>query len=232
MTTVLQSIRGGLIASCQAESADSPFRDPAAMRFMIEAVRLGGAAAVRVESIAHVRVAGESGLPVVGLVKRASQDSDVYITPTVADVRELVAAGAAIVAADGTVRPRQGGEVLPDLVDAAHQAGAVFMADVDSVEAGVYAEACGADLVSTTLAGYTVRDAPAPRVPDIELVGALVRALAIPVVAEGRYATSAEVRGAVAAGARAVVVGTAISDPVRLTMRFAAAVASTREEMA
>ncbi|GAA2080760.1 N-acetylmannosamine-6-phosphate 2-epimerase [Pseudolysinimonas kribbensis] len=229
MTTVLETIRGGLIASCQAASPDSPFRDPAAMRLMVEAVRVGGAVAARVESIAHVRAARDCGLPLVGLVKRASAGSDVYITPTVADVRALIAAGAAIVAADGTVRPREGGATLPELVDAAHTAGAVFMADVDSVEAGIYAAGCGADIVSTTLAGYTVRDLEVPDTPDIDLVAALVHAAGIPVVAEGRYTRVTEVERAVALGAHAVVVGTAISDPVRLTARFAAALPPRQE---
>jgi N-acylglucosamine-6-phosphate 2-epimerase len=220
---VLETIRGGLIASCQAASI-SPFRDPEAMRTMIEAVRVGGAVAVRVESLAHVAVAREAGLPVVGLVKRASPASDVYITPTVADVRELVAAGASIVAADGTMRPREDGESLAELVDAAHAAGAAFMADVDSVGAAVYAAGCGADVVGTTLAGYTVRGAAVPDGPDIGLVESLARAVDVPVIAEGRYATAGDVERAVRAGAHAVVVGTAISDPVRLTARFAAAV--------
>jgi N-acylglucosamine-6-phosphate 2-epimerase len=43
------------------------------------------------------------------------------------------------------------------------------------------------------------------------------------VLAEGRYATADDVRRAFDAGAHAVVVGTAITDPVALTRRFAAA---------
>lgn len=225
--TVLETIRGGLIASCQAAPI-SPFRDPEAMRTMVEAVRVGGAVAVRVESVAHVAAARGSGLPVVGLVKRASPGRDVYITPTVADVHELIAAGASIVAADGTMRPREDGASLADLVDAAHAAGVAFMADIDSVEAGVYAADCGADVVSTTLSGYTARGADVPDAPDVGLVEALVRAVAVPVIAEGRYATAVDVERAVRAGAYAVVVGTAISDPVRLTARFAAAVSEAR----
>ncbi|WP_284253126.1 hypothetical protein [Pseudolysinimonas kribbensis] len=103
------------------------------------------------------------------------------------------------------------------------------MADVDSVEAGIYAAGCGADIVSTTLAGYTVRDLEVPDTPDIDLVAALVHAAGIPVVAEGRYTRVTEVERAVALGAHAVVVGTAISDPVRLTARFAAALPPRQE---
>ncbi|MBX5442694.1 MAG: N-acetylmannosamine-6-phosphate 2-epimerase, partial [Solirubrobacteraceae bacterium] len=45
----------------------------------------------------------------------------------------------------------------------------------------------------------------------------------VPVVAEGRYARPADVAAAFAAGAWAVVVGTAITDALALTRRFAAA---------
>jgi len=230
MTTVLETIRGRLIASCQA-APTSPFHDPGAMRTMVEAVRVGGAAAVRVESIIHVRAMRDSGLPVIGLVKRQSTGTDVYITPTVADVRELVAAGASIVAADGTMRPREGGADFRQLVKAAHEVGAVLMADVDSVEAGVYAAGCGADLVSTTLSGYTLLSGAVPDGPDVALVESLVRALGIPVIAEGRYATASDVERAMRAGAHSVVVGTAISDPVRLTARFADAVSRGQERV-
>ena len=54
-------------------------------------------------------------------------------------------------------------------------------------------------------------------------MAALAARLDCPVLAEGRYATPAAARAALEAGAWAVVVGTAISDPLALTRRFAAA---------
>jgi putative N-acetylmannosamine-6-phosphate epimerase len=59
----------------------------------------------------------------------------------------------------------------------------------------------------------------------VELVAALAAALDCPVIAEGRYATPDDVRAALAAGAWAVCVGAAITDPVALTRRLAEAVA-------
>jgi N-acylglucosamine-6-phosphate 2-epimerase len=44
-----------------------------------------------------------------------------------------------------------------------------------------------------------------------------------PVLAEGRYSTPGDVAAAFGAGAFAVVVGTAITDPTALTRRLAAA---------
>jgi N-acylglucosamine-6-phosphate 2-epimerase len=45
----------------------------------------------------------------------------------------------------------------------------------------------------------------------------------VPVLAEGRYGSAEDVRAAFDAGAFAVVVGTAITDPTELTRRLAAA---------
>ncbi|NBE83994.1 beta/alpha barrel domain-containing protein [Micromonospora rubida] len=151
---------------------------------------------------------------------RSTPGSPVYITPTEADVTALTEAGARIVAADATGRPRPGGEKLADLVAATHAGGALFMADVDTLDAALAAVDAGADLVGTTLAGYTT-GTDVPDDPDIALAGAISRRCPIPVIGEGRYRTPAQVAAAFDEGAWAVVVGTAISDPVNTTRRFA-----------
>ncbi|WP_026876133.1 N-acetylmannosamine-6-phosphate 2-epimerase [Jiangella gansuensis] len=217
---VFEQIRGRLVVSCQAGD-DSPFADAGMMRAMAQAAVLGGAAALRVKDVAHVRAVRDLGVPVIGLVKRQVPGSDVYITPAAEDARRLADAGADIIAADGTDRPRPGADTVADLVVATHAAGAAFLADVDGVPAARHAVAAGADAVSTTLAGYT-----APRTsddPDLAAVGRISGVLEVPVLAEGRYTTPEHVRAAFAAGAWSVVVGTAISDPVRITQRFTAA---------
>ncbi len=96
------------------------------------------------------------------------------------------------------------------------------MADVDCLQAGVMAARAGADLVATTLSGYTGIETP--DLPDIELVAGLVREVSCPVVAEGRYWSPQEVRLAFAAGAHAVVVGTAITNPMAITRRLVEAI--------
>ena len=83
------------------------------------------------------------------------------------------------------------------------------------------AREAGAAAVATTLSGYTGPGAP-PEGPDVELVAGLAARVDCPVVAEGRYASREQVRAAFAAGAFAVVVGTAITNPVALTQRLAA----------
>jgi N-acylglucosamine-6-phosphate 2-epimerase len=166
----------------------------------------------------------------------------VRITPTVDDAREIVAAGADILAADATLRIRPDGTATENFIAVlAHTLDVPVLADVDTVDAGLAAAAAGAAAVATTLSGYTDAAAPDPernasdpdphasgpgRIasgPDLPLLRALVADLDIPVLAEGRYGSPAHVRAALDTGAHAVVVGTAITDPFTLTRRFAAA---------
>lgn len=214
---ITDAIRGRLVVSCQAAEA-SPFRDAGAMSAMALAAILGGASALRLESIDHVHQMSGLGVPVVGLIKRREPGSEVYITPTARDVEELALAGATVVAMDATSRVRPGNERLSDLVRTAHELGLLVMGDADSVASAVFAEQSGVDWVGTTLSGYTT-----PRLsdgPDTELVGKMVQSCDVPVIAEGRYTLPDQITAAFAAGAWAVVVGTAISDPVQTARRF------------
>jgi N-acylglucosamine-6-phosphate 2-epimerase len=213
----------GLVVSVQAP-AGSPLASPGHMAAIARAAAAGGAAAIRAEGAADVTAIKRAlDLPVIGLRKRRVPGSEVYITPELEDARELAAAGADIVAFDATLRPRPGGVSAPEFTATlADELPCPLLADVDSLEAGLAARGAGAHAVATTLAGYT-GNGPMPEAPDLELVADLVARLDCPVLAEGRYATPQAARAALDAGATAVVVGTAISDPLELTRRFAAA---------
>lgn len=216
--SVLDTIRGGLVVSVQAPEG-SPLRDPSHMAAIARAAEAGGAVGIRANGgldIAAIKAA--VGLPVIGLNKRVANGSHVYITPQPGDVEVVVDAGADIVAVDATERTRPDGTTLADVIAAAGSH--PVLADVDTLEAGAAARAAGAAAVATTLSGYT--DAPSPDGPDLALVRALARELDCPVIAEGRYGSPEAVRAAFVAGAHAVVVGTAITDPLTLTRRFAA----------
>jgi N-acylglucosamine-6-phosphate 2-epimerase len=192
------------------------------MSAIARAAAAGGAAGVRVDGADVATVSGAVSVPVIGLRKRATEDSTVTITPELDDALAVAAAGADVVALDATLRPRPGALATDALLRALREAVEVpILADVDSLEAGVAARAAGVDAVATTLSGYTGEAPPAG--PDTELVARLCSELDCPVFAEGRYATPAEVRRAFDVGAFAVVVGTAITDPLALTRRFAAA---------
>lgn len=223
MSGPLDALRGGLVVSCQA-SEGSPLRAPEHLAALARAAEQGGAVGIRAEGGPALAAIGAAvGLPVIGLRKRAVAGTQVYITPELEDAEEVAAAGAAIVAADATLRPRPGGTRGDEFVAVlVRELELPVLADVDGLEAGLAAEAAGAAALATTLAGYTA-GGPAPTEPDVELVEALAGRVGCPVLAEGRYGSPAAVRHAFDAGAHAVVVGTAITDPVALTWRFAAA---------
>ncbi|WEH43127.1 putative N-acetylmannosamine-6-phosphate 2-epimerase [Streptomyces sp. AM 2-1-1] len=215
-------LEGRLIVSCQAPPGD-PMRETSALVRLALAAVAGGASAIRANEPGVVAAIVDAvDLPVIGLWKDG--DTGVYITPTVHHALALVEAGAAVVAADATDRPRPDGSAFAELVTAVHAAGALVMADVSTLAEGVAAAGAGADFVSTTLSGY-VPGSPQQPGPDLELVEALAAAVAVPVVAEGRLHTPEQAREALGRGAHSVVVGTAITAPTALTARFVAGLA-------
>ena len=219
----LERLRGGLVVSCQAGEGN-PLRGAAMMAAMAAAAVAGGAVGIRAEGAADVAaIRARVNVPIVGIRKVEDGAGGVFITPTVAAAREVIAAGATLVALDGTTRSRPGGESLSRVIRAIHDAGAAALADVATLGDGEYAVECGADAVGTTLSGYTSQS-PMREGPDFALLAELVARCPVPVFAEGRIWTREEARRAMALGAAFVVVGTAITNPMEITRRFAGAV--------
>jgi len=217
MNDALTKLSGGLVVSCQAYPGE-PMRDPVVMRALAQACVIGGAAGIRAQGLQDLEaIRGAIDVPLIGLVK--VEGGDVYITPTVALCVEVAAAGADIVAFDGTTRARPDGSTLADLVRAVHAAGALAMADCGSVEDARASIDSGADCVGTTLSGYTGAR-PRTKGPDFELLSQLVALRAVPVMAEGRIHTPADVARAFELGADMVTVGTAITHPTSIARRF------------
>jgi len=212
--------KGALVVSCQARP-DNPLHGADMMAAMARAAAAGGAGGIRANGGADIAaIRRVVDLPLIGIVKRESPETDVIITPDLDAATEAVTAGADIVALDATLRPRPG-TTAAQLIAAVRTLGPLVMADVAAVAEGEAAAAAGATYVATTLSGYT--GGAVPEDPDIDLVAALAARLDVPIVAEGRYATPEHVRAAFAAGAHAVVIGTAITDPRAITRRFLAA---------
>lgn len=218
---LLGAITGRLVVSCQAPDGHA-LRDSDTIARLAQAAAAGGAAAIRCGGVGGVRdvetVVAAVDLPVVGLTKDGTED--VFITPTVTAATGVVRAGATVVALDGTRRPRPDGAPLADSIAAVHSAGGLVMADVATTAEGVAAAGVGADLVATTLSGYTPETRHVVGA-DIDLVGSLRAALPdVPIIAEGRYHTPELAAAALRAGATSVVAGTAITDPTWITRSF------------
>ena len=227
MTTMLkpvEQLKGRLVVSCQARPGN-PVKGPRFMSAFACAAELGGAGGIRANGPADIRAIRKvCSLPIIGINKWRQAAWPVYITPTLASARSIRNAGADIIAIDATHRPRRGGLTPEQLIAAIHaELGCAVMADIDSINEGYAAARAGADLVATTLSGYTLTgytgQAPSPG-PDLDLLRALACALDVPVICEGRIWSPQDVAAAFSAGAYAVVVGTAITNPMEITRHF------------
>lgn len=208
-----------LIVSCQALPGEALFGSDI-MAKMATAAAQGGARAIRANSPADVRAIKASvDLPVIGLYKEVLPDYPVIITPTLQHAIAIAEAGADIIAIDATERPHPEGP-LAEFIEKIHaQTDCLVMADISNATEAVAAQAAGADMVSTTLSGYTPYT-PKLEGPDLELVKEVSGVVNIPVIGEGRYYTPGQVKQALAYGAIAVVVGGAITRPKEITARY------------
>ncbi|UBV44920.1 N-acetylmannosamine-6-phosphate 2-epimerase (plasmid) [Deinococcus taeanensis] len=217
---VLEQLRGQLVVSCQA-NPDSPLRDSFIISRLALAAAHGGAAGLRIQGFADVQaVRAVTSLPLIGLTKTDRDDTEVYITPTADEAVRLARLGCEIVALDATNRPRP--EPLGGMIAAVHGAGALVMADISTLAEAEAAFEAGADVVSTTMSGYTRYSRQLPG-PDWTLMEEL-RGAGLPFVAEGRLNTPQDAAAAVRCGALFVVVGSAITRPDVITRWFAEAV--------
>ena len=131
----------------------------------------------------------------------------------------MILAGADIVAFDGTSRPR-GENNLKQIIKFIKINKKIAMADIATLQEGINARLLGADIVSTTLSGYTVESPETSEEPDFELLKGLVQSVDCPVILEGRIWTPQQVDKAFELGAHAVVIGSAITRPQLITKRF------------
>lgn len=215
---MLESIRGGLIVSCQAYPGE-PMRDPRTMAQIAQAAVVGGAVAIRAQGLEDIRqVRAAVGVPVIGLWKDG--EAGVYITPTLDHALAVADAGAQIVAIDATARPRPDGRTFAETVRALKEARDVLvMADCGSMADALAAEAAGADIIGTTLAGYS-GERPMTPGPDWEFIDEAIAKCAAPVVVEGRVHSPADAAEVMRRGAFSVCVGTAITHPTSITRWF------------
>lgn len=211
MTNSIKPLHRGLIVSCQAP-VDSPLHEPIVIAAMAQAAVNNGAVGVRIDTPNHIiAVRKKVKVPIIGLWKQVIAGYDVYITPKFHHAAAVAEAGADIIAIDATTRNRPDDETVVDIIARIHQQlGKLVMADVDTIAAAKAAADAGADIIGTTLYGYT--DATkhlSP--PGWELLNQMVEQLDIPAICEGGISSPEMARKAFDLQAYAVVVGTAIT---------------------
>lgn len=225
MEDIIKKIEKKLIVSCQASEGE-PFYKQNCMTAMIKSVISGGAGGLRLAGTRDIKEAGKfTDLPIIGITKPDPLPENwkeiVYITPTLQDAKDLAESGADIIAVDGTSRKRPKENLAEILEKIKTELNRVSMADISTLEEGLMCRLLKADIISTTLSGYTShtfdRDTGKP---DFELLKNLVKILDCPIILEGRVWTPEQVKTAFNLGAYAVVIGSAITRPQLITKRF------------
>lgn len=223
LAEILEATKGSIIVSCQALPGEPLYcEEMSLMPFMALAAKEAGSKCIRTSSIRDVvEIKKQTGLPVIGLVKRVVEGYASYITPTMQEIDDLVTADADIVALDCTQRVRGDGTTINEFIAQikAKYPEIVLMADISTFEEAINAQECGVDLVGTTLSGYTDYS-PLVDGPDFALVERLSRELKIPVIAEGKVHYPDQAAKMLKLGAHAVVVGGAITRPLEIAQRF------------
>lgn len=216
MNKLFDSLKKGLIVSCQAEN-DDPFNKPEYVTLFAKVAIMGGAVGIRTEGFEKTKMIKENvNVPVVGLIKSYFEDGFVRITGSFKDVELLLETKCDIIAIDGTFREREGLSG-PDFIEKVKSKykNIIVMADISTYSDALACIKAGADCISTTLSGYTPQTLQKAKddLPDFALIEELNKVSIVPIFAEGRFNTPDLAAEAIKLGAWSVVVGTAITRP-------------------
>ena len=222
---IFDGIKRQLIVSCQA-LPEEPLHSSFIMGKMAYAAMLGGAKGIRANSIEDIReIKKMVELPIIGIIKKTCDGSDVFITPTCNEVGLLYQEGVDIIALDATKRIRPDGKTISEQFPEIRSKykDQIFMADCSTFEEAQEAYELGFDCLGTTLSGYTAYT-NGKKLPDLELIQRLVESFPIPVIAEGGIWTPEELKRVFDLGVHTAAVGTAITRPMEITKRFVRAI--------
>ena len=219
---ILESLKGGLIVSCQVQHDDPIYSEEMPVK-MAEAAQWAGAVGIRANSPEQIRAIREVvDLPIIGLYKIWQEGTDVFITPTLEAAKQVYEAGADIIALDCTdqmINGREAYHLLPEVKEALPEA--VIFADVSTYEEAKRALELGADVIGPTLYGYT-RQTKDIEQPDLREFARMCRDFGDQayLIMEGHIYTPEDAIKCLYLGAHAVVVGSAITRPHLTAKRF------------
>jgi N-acylglucosamine-6-phosphate 2-epimerase len=223
----MEQVKGNLIVSCQA-LPDEPLHSSFIMGRMAVAAKQGGAMGIRANTVVDIEeIQKQVDLPVIGIIKRVYGDNPVFITPTMKEIDELMTVRPEIIALDATLRERQDGVSLDELVQKIREKypEQKLMADCSTLEEMMHADAIGFDFIGTTLVGYTEQSkGDKIEANDFEIIRNLLAKAKHPVIAEGNIDTPEKVKRVLELGCYSCVVGSIITRPQLITKRFVDAI--------
>ena len=222
---ILNKIKNKIIVSSQAQK-NEPLYNEIAMNALIETiVVLGKTDCLRLAGTRDVKNTKEKfgdSVVVIGITKPdiipVNYKELVYITPNIEDANSLIEAGADIIAFDATKRERK--TSVLELINFIHSKNKMAMADIAEFNEAKEAYELGADIISTTLSGYTKNTEDTPDTPDFNLLQKCVKELKCPIILEGKTKDYKDVKHAFELGAYAVVIGSMVTRPHKIIEEF------------
>ena len=220
---LLESLKGGLIVSCQTQKDDPIYTEDMVVK-MAEAAEWAGAVGIRANSPEQISMIKKSvKLPIIGLYKIWHDDTDVFITPTLEACKQVWEAGAEIIALDCTGQTTHEKTIAWDLLPLLKKEipEAVIFADVSNYDEARRAIDNGADIVAPTLYGYTEATKHIEE-PDMREFARMCKDFKDEayVMMEGHIYTPEDAMKCIFLGAHSVVVGSAITRPHLTAKRF------------
>jgi len=218
----MANLKKGLIVSCQAVKGE-PLYGLDIMHHFARAAVLGGAKGIRANYVSDINaIKNEVDVPVIGIIKAVYDDSEVYITPTLKEVKELLETGCEVIALDATKRKRPNGETLESLVNYIRENApdVEIMADCSDFEEAKAADKLGFDYIGSTMRGYT-EYTKGISIPDYDFLKKMKDELNAKIIAEGGIWDTAQLEKVLECEPYAVVIGSAITRPMDITKHFA-----------
>jgi Putative N-acetylmannosamine-6-phosphate epimerase len=229
----MKSIEKSLVVSCQALE-NEPLHSPFIMAKMALAAKMGGAKGIRANSVKDIQaIKQEVDLPIIGIIKKEYEGTQVFITTTMKEVDALVEEGVDIIAMDATSRLRYQQQTLDDFFKEVKEKypQQLFMADCSTVEEAIHADQLGFDFIGTTLVGYTPQSYQNKiEENDFQILKDIISSTKHPVIGEGNIDTPSKVKRALELGCYSVVVGSMITRPQLITKTFVDAIEEIKED--
>ncbi len=217
-----------LIVSCQAVE-NEPLNDTKAITLMAKACIEGGAKSLRISQPAHIRSimnyikTHKLNVPVIAIYKKKYPGCDVFITPTIKEVKEVLKFKPDVIAIDATLRKRPK-ESLAEIVKFIRKnyPKQIIMADCSNKDDVLNADKLGFDIVGTTLRGCTKETKGLNNYQNnFEFIKWCTKHIKAKLILEGGIWDPELARKALkTTNIHAIVVGSAITRPLEITKKY------------
>ena len=217
-----------LIVSCQAVDK-VPLNTVKTITLMAKACIEGGATSLRLSQVPHIRSIkrfikrNKLNIPVIGIIKQKYEGSEVFITPTIKEVRKLLRLKPEVIALDATLRKRPK-ESLEEIVKfiRTNYPKQIIMADCSCKEDVLNADRLGFDIIGTTLRGYTEETSGKNNLQNnFEFIKWCTKHVNAKVILEGGVWDPQTAANALnKTDIHAIVVGSAITRPLEIVKKY------------